>query len=43
MIQSTFTDIEKVAISKNIKMITLNDAIKDFNKLKLIGEDKNGL
>jgi hypothetical protein len=38
MIQSTFTDIEKVAISKNIKMITLNDAIKDFNKLKLIGD-----
>jgi hypothetical protein len=39
MIQSTFTDIEKVAISKNIKMITLDDAIKDFNKLKLMGNN----
>ena len=32
-----YTDIEKVEISKSIKMISLNDAIKDFNKLKLIG------
>jgi len=43
MIQSTFTDIEKVAISKNIKMITLDDAIKDFNKLKLIGENASNI
>jgi hypothetical protein len=39
MIQPTFTDIEKVAISKQIKMLSLDDAIKDFNKLKIIGNN----
>jgi tRNA1(Val) A37 N6-methylase TrmN6 len=44
MIQSTFTDIEKVAISKSIKMISLKDATEDFNKLKTFGDNfvKNG-
>ena len=32
-----YTDIEKVEISKSIKMISLNDAMEDFNKLRLIG------
>ena len=32
-----YTDVEKVEISKSIKMISINDAIEDFNKLKLIG------
>jgi len=35
----SFTDIEKVEISKNIKMITLNNVIEDFNKLKSIGSN----
>lgn len=39
MIQSSFTDIEKVAISRNIKMISLKDAIEDFNKLKTLGNN----
>ena len=39
MIQSTFTDIEKIAISKSIKMITLNHANEDFNKLKLLSDN----
>ena len=39
MIQSTFTDIERLAISKNIKMISLKDATEDFNKLKLISNN----
>lgn len=37
MIESCFTDVEKVMISKNIKLISLNDAIEDFNNLKKIG------
>ena len=39
MIQASFTDIERLAISKNIKMISLKDATEDFNKLKLIGNN----
>ena len=39
MIQSIFTDIEKIAISKSIKMITLNDANEDFNRLKLLSDN----
>jgi tRNA1(Val) A37 N6-methylase TrmN6 len=39
MIQSIFTDIEKIAISRSIKMISLKDATEDFNKLKLIGSN----
>lgn len=39
MFQSTFTDVEKIMISKFIKSISLKDAIEDFNKLKLIGEN----
>jgi len=44
MIQPTFTDIEKVSISKSIKMISLKDASEDFNKLKILGDNfvKNG-
>ena len=38
-VKITYTDIEKVTISKNIKMITLNDAIEDFNKLKIIANN----
>jgi len=38
-VKITYTDIEKVTISKNIKMITLNDAIEDFNKLKNIANN----
>jgi hypothetical protein len=37
--QLPFDDISKRTISKKIKMITLDDAIKDFNKLKLIGDN----
>jgi hypothetical protein len=37
--QPPFDDISKISISKKIKMITLDDAKKDFNKLKLIGDD----
>jgi len=37
MIESSFTDVEKEMISQNIKLISLNDAIEDFNKLKKIG------
>ena len=32
-----YTDVEKVEISKSIKMISFNDAMEDFNKLRLIG------
>ena len=39
MIQASFTDIERLAISNNIKMISLKDATEDFNKLKLIGNN----
>jgi len=39
MIQSSFTDVEKVMISKNIKLISLKDATEDFNKLKIIGDN----
>jgi tRNA1(Val) A37 N6-methylase TrmN6 len=39
MIDSSFTDVEKVMISKNIKLISLKDASEDFNKLKLIGNN----
>jgi hypothetical protein len=39
MIQSSFADVEKVIISKNIKLITLKDVAEDFNKLKLIGQN----
>ena len=34
-----YTDVEKVAISKQIKLITLDHAMKDFNKLKIIGNN----
>ena len=37
MIKETFTDIDKIAISKHIKLITLKDITKDFEELKLIG------
>jgi hypothetical protein len=43
MIQSSFTDIEKIAISKNIKMISLKDASEDFNKLKIIGKNASNV
>lgn len=39
MSNKSLTDIEKIAISKSIKMITLNDAIADFNKLKLLSDN----
>lgn len=39
MIQALFTDVEKIAISKSIKMISLKDAIEDFNKLKTLGNN----
>jgi hypothetical protein len=39
MFQSSFTDVEKIIISKFIKSISLKEAIEDFNKLKLIGEN----
>jgi len=39
MIQSSFTDVEKVIIAKNIKLITLKDVAEDFNKLKMLGVD----
>lgn len=39
MIESSFTDVEKVMISKNIKLISLKDATEDFNKLKIIGHE----
>ena len=35
----SLTDIEKIAISKHIKMITLDNAIEDFNKLRLISNN----
>lgn len=39
MNNKSLTDIEKISISKSIKMITLNDAIADFNKLKLLSDN----
>ena len=33
----SFTDIEKITISSQIKSISLKDATDDFNKLKIIG------
>jgi hypothetical protein len=39
MSNKSLTDIEKISISKSIKMITLNDAIADFNKLKLLSDN----
>jgi tRNA1(Val) A37 N6-methylase TrmN6 len=35
----SLTDIEKIAISKHIKMITLDNAVEDFNKLRLISNN----
>ena len=35
----SLTDIEKIAISKHIKMITLDNVIEDFNKLRLISNN----
>jgi hypothetical protein len=37
MIKDTFNDIDKISISKYIKLITLKDAEKDFKELKRIG------
>ena len=37
MIKDTFNDIDKIAISKYIKLITLKDAEKDFEELKRVG------
>ena len=39
MIKDYFTDIEKIMISKHIKSISSKDAIEDFNKLKIIGDN----
>jgi hypothetical protein len=39
MIKDYFTDIEKIMISKHIKSISSKDAIEDFNKLKIIGNN----
>lgn len=39
MNNKSLTNIEKISISKSIKMITLNDAIADFNKLKLLSDN----
>jgi tRNA1(Val) A37 N6-methylase TrmN6 len=39
MIKEYFTDIEKIMISKHIKSISSKDAIEDFNKLKIIGDN----
>jgi len=39
MIKECFTDIEKIMIAKHIKLISSKDAIEDFNKLKLIGDN----
>ena len=38
-VKMNYTDLQKVEISKNIKPITLNDAIEDFNRLKIISEN----
>jgi predicted RNA methylase len=39
MSTKSLTDLEKTTISKNIKPITLDEAIKDFNKLRLISKN----
>lgn len=39
MSNKSLTDIEKIFVSKSIKMLTLNDAIADFNKLKLLSDN----
>jgi predicted RNA methylase len=39
MSTKSLTDLEKTTISKNIKPITLDDAIKDFNKLRLLSKN----
>ncbi len=39
MIKEYFTDIEKIMIAKHIKSISSKDAIEDFNKLKIIGDN----
>jgi hypothetical protein len=36
-VDKSFTSVEKIMISKYIKLISSKDAIEDFNKLKLIG------
>lgn len=39
MSKKCLADVEKISISRNIKMITLDDVVEDFNKLRLISNN----